>query len=546
MKIIRGLLSSIALFLFIPVATQAEISIHDAWATSGRLTLENADWSAVFCKKEGALFAYSKARETMKIVPFDSEEAQIILSCKIIEDKEKRVGIRASFAVGQNQIEGSFFFDREGAIQVKPAQNMKGILVFGEISFGIVPAPPLEDLIYDAKEYPSASHLYLPSENLFLGLLKGEDRLFFCAWPQGNQRVKLLLEDSEKEGKLIKALEIQLDGKSAYLRSVSAPGIWHKEELLPRYLEKDIEIDWERPFSARWKTQLLEGKIETNFHFRTGKRKIWRPNFGFYNYPVWFEGERAFFRLGKKVPPSGQVLIYALEKHKNTPVDFARAHLGSISTLKPKGWLRRYPQNNVGIQNCDGRAWVKWIFKVGFQTREKEFLQEVMADFLYSINVDKGRLEEYEVFIPKMKEKIDSWMEKENDDAELKVFLIQMKEKVEELEREYWDKMHNSPASEHLQEETEAINKLKVFIEEEGLEVYPEVCYLLDKIQLWSDIESVPGRVGGLFREMFQQAGYGCAHNANAIKYAEEIRRDIRGFLINSETHEVIYPSLWD
>jgi hypothetical protein len=197
----------IALILCIPFAAQAKISIRDTWATSGKLTLEGADWTAVFCKEEGALLVYpplplqggdSKTKETMKIVPFYSEKAQTILSCKVIEGKENHTGIMASFSAGQNQIEGSFFFDQEGAIQVNPSQNMNGILIFGEISFGIVPAPPLEDLIYDAKKYPSASHLYLPSENLFLGLLKGEDRIFFCAWPDGNQRVRLLLEDGEK------------------------------------------------------------------------------------------------------------------------------------------------------------------------------------------------------------------------------------------------------------------------------------------------------------------------------------------------------------
>jgi hypothetical protein len=184
---------------------------------------------------------------------------------------------------------------------------------------------------------------------------------------------------------------------------------------------------------------------------------------------------------------------------------------------------------------------VKWIFKVDYQTREKEFLQEVMSDFLYSINVDKGRLDEYEDFIPRMKKKIDSWIEKEKDNPELELFLSQMKEKVEELEREYWDKMDKLPASEHLQEETEAINQLKTLIGEEGLEFYPEACYLLDKIQLWSLIESAPGRVGGLLRELSQQAGYACAQNADVVKYAEEIRRDIREFIITGETHETIY-----
>ena len=541
----RGIPLLTVLIFCIPLMAQAQVSITDTWAESGRLAVEGANWSVLFSKEEGALLVYSRTKETVRIVPFCSERSSAITSCKVIEDEGNK-GIEASFSAGQEQIEGSFFFDRGGSIQVRPSRNMKGIFVSGEISFGVVPALPLEDLIYDPDKYASASQIHLPPENLFLGLLKGEDRLFFCAWPEGLQKARLILEDGGKDERLIEAFEIQLVGKSAYLRSASAPGIWHREEFLPTDMENDKEIDWKRPFPARWKTQILEGKIETAFPFMDERENVWRPNFGFYVYPVWFDGEKTFFHFSKKIPPQKQALIYALEGHNDAPVDFAKEHIGTVSTLKPRNGLQTYPEDNLGIRHCDGRAWIKWIFKLGFQTREKEFLQEVMADFLYSISVEKVRLEEYEAFIPGTKEKIGSWIEQEKDDPELVILLAQFKERFEKLEKEYWDKMDNSPASEHLQEETRVINKLKVLIEEKGLEVYPEACYLLDKIQLWSLMESVPGGVGGLLRELFQQAGYDCAQNEAAIEYAVEIRKDIRDFLINDETYETIYPRLWD
>ncbi len=161
-------------------------------------------------------------------------------------------------------------------------------------------------------------------------------------------------------------------------------------------------------------------------------------------------------------------------------------------------------------------------------------------DFVYSINVDAKRLAEYEVFIPELKEKISQWIRKD-EDPEVRFFLEQMRENVEELEKEYWIKMLEKPAAEHLKNETEVIKNLALLIDEEGLEIYPEVVHLLDRIQLWSDIEAVPGRVGGLLREMFQQAGYGCAGDESLVEYAEQIRKDIRDFIIAGETHETIY-----
>jgi hypothetical protein len=70
----RSSLLLIILTLCIPAAAQARILIHDAWAASGTLTLENADWAAVFSREEGALVVYSKMKETMKIVPFYMED----------------------------------------------------------------------------------------------------------------------------------------------------------------------------------------------------------------------------------------------------------------------------------------------------------------------------------------------------------------------------------------------------------------------------------------------------------------------------------------
>jgi len=92
-----------------------------------------------------------------------------------------------------------------------------------------------------------------------------------------------------------------------------AAGIWHKENLPPALLEKEVAIDWKRPFPAKWKTQLSEAGVKTTFTFRASKGEIWRGVPGSYNYPVWFEEDRALFHLSKKVPPKGAAIIYFLE-----------------------------------------------------------------------------------------------------------------------------------------------------------------------------------------------------------------------------------------
>lgn len=528
-----------AIFLLATFASQAQISANDTWSKSGELSLSGAGWSAIFSRDDGALLIYSKSRnkEVIRIIPLHSTG---IISCDIESDNQKQIEVMTKLSSDNGQIMCSFIFDKKGSIEIRPFQSMEGVRIYGKISYGIVPAAPLEDIIYDPAKYTDSSQLYLPSENIFMGLLEGENRLFFCAWPDGDQKARLLLGDDEYDSRTIEAVEIRLDNKAIFLQTVNAPGIWRREPIQREYLGKDIRINWQRPFSATWKTQLNEGDIETNFNFKTWQQRTWRPNFGFYDYPVWFDEQITHLHMSKKVSSSGQALIYALEGHKNTPMDFARKNIGEMLTLAPATRLRRYPVDNVGIQNCDGRAWTKWIFKMNLQNREGEFLNEVMDDFIYSIRVDARRLGEYEDFIPKMKTQIDSWLQEE-ENADAKSFLAKMSEKIYQIEKEYWNKMHESPASQHLKEEIGVVNELRALVDESGIEIYPEVVHLLDRIQLWSDIEAVPGRVGGLLREMFQQAGYGCATDESLVKYSEKIRRDIREFIISAETHETIY-----
>ena len=109
--------------------------------------------------EDGALLIYSGTEETIRITPVNSEKAQTILSCEVMQNGYSSAVVKAAFSNDQEQMNGSFFFDEKGTIEIEPAQGMKGIAISGEISYGIVPTPPLEDLI-------SLAILYFPSSPL--------------------------------------------------------------------------------------------------------------------------------------------------------------------------------------------------------------------------------------------------------------------------------------------------------------------------------------------------------------------------------------------
>jgi len=96
---------------------------------------------------------------------------------------------KATFAEHQD----AFSFHPDGTIEVKPAQAVKPIILSGPIAFGVLPSRVIDDVIYDPNKYPDAREIHVPAENVFMGLLGDEDRILICAWPDGEQKVRLLL-----------------------------------------------------------------------------------------------------------------------------------------------------------------------------------------------------------------------------------------------------------------------------------------------------------------------------------------------------------------
>jgi hypothetical protein len=558
---IARLLLYLGVSLGVGTGVPAEMSLRDAWEASGQLAVEGDTWAAVFSREAGALQVYhlSEGRRTpvMKIVPLGAAAASSLrlTSCRRAtpSDGEEGAAILAAFVAGTTPIEGTFHFAPDGAIRVQPGPKMAGLRVLGQVAYGIVPGAPLEDLIYSpvgsapvkasgkAGSPPPGKRLHLPSDHLFVALLAGGNALFFAAWPPGQQQVALIWDAAPHDPAARHAFEIHLDGRPVWLKSVSAPGLWHEQDLSWADPDQDLPTGWKRPFPARWKTQLLEGEIETSYPIADEAWRTWRPNFGFYPYPVWFQGEEAVFHLSKKVSCNGRALIYALEGHRSTPLEEARQWVPDVPAVQKRRGLQRYPEDSVGLQNCDGRAWMQWMFRAGLQAREQKLLREALQDFLYSIKGDKARLERYPPFIRGLRDKVERWRQAEAGHAAVVAFLDQVQESLAPLETEFQEMMRHKTPAEQLQQEIEAIQRLHELIAEGSPEVYAEACYRLETLQLWSLIEAIPGRIGGRMRALFLNAGYGCAENPGAVKYAEEIRRDIREFLIHDETHETIY-----
>ncbi|MGD8500892.1 MAG: hypothetical protein PVJ86_09610, partial [Phycisphaerales bacterium] len=440
-----------------------------------------------------------------------------------------------------------FSFSKKEIVEIKPAGNMKGISLLSRINYGVIPDFIGDDLIFDPGQYPSINTLCIASENLFLGLLSGQDNLLVVTWPKGKQQMKLVLDDEQEEPRLIESVDFANDGKSIYLAVLGAPGIWHKEPLKPSYLEKDVAINWKRPFPAKWITQLYEAGVKTTFTFRESKDRIWRGAVGHYTYPVWFKADNAFYRLSKKIPPKGQSIIYFVERKDtpvsvSAPVDIMKETLGrqacdTILDLAGRKLRTHHRRGSAGIRRactCGCTDAIQAVFEAGQEVEKREYVEGAVDDMVYFVRQHVARINEYRDFANNMIEFLNLTRK---STADLKPLINNMEAIVQEIPLEYSRQRENMKTLEYadqLARRTKALAQKKA---PGNLSAYAELS------KKWREMggaqDDVVAQFHRITRKLSQQAGYGCVNQSKAVEIAREIRRRCRKCLRNPDGYEI-------
>ncbi len=532
---------------------------------TGDAVVENDHLVAVFRLREGRVVVYSKAdlsQKKLEFVPLQLKgKSASITNYRILHNTGEDAVLEVSFAgaKAEEEVSALFFFSTKEIVEIKPSENMKGISLLSPIEYGIVPDFIADDLILDPKEYSPTSTLHIPSENLFLGLLRGRNDMLVVTWPEGEQQMRLMLAGNQEvpgtpngEPRLIESVDFENDGKSIYLALLDAPGIWHKEELKPSYLEKDIAINWKRPFPAKWITQLSEThgvrRTRTTYRFNGFRGNVMREDIGRYIYPVWFEGESTYYRLGKKIPPKGESLIYFLERRGtpasvSTPVDILKEALGrqacdTIIDLPGRVLRTHHRRPGVTIPHaCVCGLWdivLVPIFEKGQEVEKKELAEETLDDMVFFVKRHLERISEYQEFMHDM----ISFLNRESkSNPDLKPFLDSMVAITEEIlqnDSRWKERIKTLDYAEELAYKTKALTRKKD----------PK------NLSNFSDLGKKWGNMAGaqdshvrsshsLTRHLFQEAGYCCVNQPEAMEIAKEIRSRCRECLRNPDGYEI-------
>ncbi len=520
------------------------------YRSKGDIVLENKYLTAVFLSKTGKVVIYSESgKKRVELIPLQLRgKIANITSCKVFWDTDDKATVEAHFsAKGMDKTSSAVFsFSNKEIIEIKPAENMSGISLLSPMELAIVPSFIGDDLIFDPGDHSSVKMLHIPSENLFLGLLRGEDGMLVITWPEGKQEMRLVLDNKVRRGRLFESLDFENDGKSLHLAVLDAPGIWHKEKLKRPYLEKDVAIDWKRPFPAKWITQLYEDGVKTTFRFRESRKKrLWRGGVGSYHYPVWFNGKNAFYHLSKKIPPEGESLVYFLERSNtpasvSTPVDIMKQTLDDRtyeSILDSEGrkvQVACRPNRVVGGATCGVTDKFKPVFKAGEETEKKEYIGAGIEDMMSHLTILTERANAYQDFAHEMMEFLALT---KKDEPELGQFLDEMEDITREITAAYDHAKENIKDLEYAQKPGKETERLAARRNSDNFAAFMK---LKGKwTGMGGALEALNRKLHTIARKLSQEAGYSCVEQRGAVKVAEEIRRRTREFLRTPNEYEI-------
>jgi hypothetical protein len=526
------------------------------YSFKGDAVVENRSLTAVFWSAKGRAVLYSKedansgfGKKLLEFIPQQSKtQPGKITRCEILRNAGDEVLMAVSFsAIGSGDVSVVFSFGKNEIVEIKPPASMKGISLLSPIEYGVVPGFVGDDLIFSSADYPSTNTLSVPAENVFVGLLKGEGSELVMTWPKGKQQLRLNLADDPQGRRIIESVDFDHDGQSIYLATLSAPGLWHREELKPTYLEKDEALTWKKPFAAKWKTQLTEAGVKTTFAFREAKGTVWRGVPGSYNYPVWFDGENAFYHLSKKVPPKGESLIYFLEGQNtplsiSTPVDMMKATLGRqmcepILDAAGQKLRTHHRRGGDGVHRactCGCTEAIQAVFEKSQEVAKKGDIKEALSDMNFFVECHVERIEEYRRFAGDM---IQFLRAKQSAAPELKPFLESLEQIVQQIPQEYDVQKENMKSAEHAGELTRQTLALTASKSTNNLPAY------MDLLKAWRAMggaqDYVVAQCHMITRKLSQEAGYGCVNDPKAVPVAQEIRARCRQVLRNPDGYEI-------
>jgi hypothetical protein len=259
-----------------PLSAKA-LAKKDGWTLVGEDNLDHAfkgdavllnDRLAVVLRAEGPGAAvYSLAdgrfvnRAVLVAVPNADTAVSVtgLASIGIVENSPASVMVEATFETSVPGEESSAAFGittGQQMVEMCPKSGADRLFAWCRPRWIVVPDFFGHDMVFDPRTVPS-TRFGLPAENFSLGLIQGNNAMMMCVWQSGRRRSHLI-PPGKASDPTVAGYEIEgVKDEPVWFAFFEGTGLWYQENVAAGQAGKDVNLDFQPPFEARWRADLV-------------------------------------------------------------------------------------------------------------------------------------------------------------------------------------------------------------------------------------------------------------------------------------------------
>lgn len=379
-----------------------------------------------------------------ELVALGGDPSTRLFAVKIVENTADTVSVDATYktskggrlTLGYELKQGQVF------VQTQPRSGATGLQVNAPCRFAVLPDFFADDMVVDATQL-MVPQTELPSENFLLHMLGDGEAILMAEWYPAKDDVRIMLSGQQQDRRITGSeIHYAPDGKIC-VAVLSAPGIWHRRDILPGDADRILHLGWKAPYAAHWRVDWQrDDKLTDSWEMLTQKpdgeyvkhgwygqpesfgnidwlkdgRKRWTTVLGSFLYPCWVDknGEGYLQPLKERVRFEGPALIYPVNRLEATPleqftvVDIMRATMGvgpCEYILDVEGQKKTFQ----GRPTCASRTILDNIYASKAQKEKREEVQRTLDEVIAFVRHIRGRIDDYAAFGHEMA----AWLEQQ-------------------------------------------------------------------------------------------------------------------------------------
>ena len=504
-----------------------------------------------------------------ELVALGSDPAAALSAVKIVENTADTASVDASFKTSKGERLTLGYELKQGQVfmQTQPRSGATGLQVNAPCRFAVLPDFFADDMVVDATQL-MVPQTELPSENFLLHMLGDGEAILMAEWYPAKDDVRIMLSGHQQDRRITSSeIHYAPEGKIC-VAVLSAPGIWHRRDILPGDADRILHLGWKAPYAAHWRVDWQrDDKLTDSWEMLTQKpdgeyvkhgwygqpesfgnidwlkdgRKRWTTVLGSFLYPCWVDknGEGYLQPLKERVRFEGPALIYPINRLEATPleqftvVDIMRATMGvgpCEYILDVEGQKKTFQ----GRPTCASRTILDNIYASKAQKEKREEVQRTLDEVIAFVRHIRGRINDYAAFGHEMV----AWLEQQKaTHPELTGILNEMQDTTRKIDGFVDRRKEGIKTPEYATQLVDEFRSTLVDYEgEDALAKCKKITAAL--VGIGGNQDELVGECRMVVKILRQKAAMAMANDPRTANVAREVRRRTQQMLRNPTSYE--------